>query len=115
MIDWQKRLLDPLYSKLGKPAVLTVGENTDAVTVSVSVIDKTNDVSVGEIIQVHSANAVAAVRMKELTANGVTRDTINGAEIAFNNQNFRVKAHITKPSPDGIAAGELYLILEDMA
>lgn len=99
-----------LYGALGVPATISE-EGTDGFEVDVTVIDKTSGIEVGDDVGVSTIKPVAAIRMTEVTAKGLSRERLNEASITFNDGTWTIESNQPKPSPAGEAQGELYLIL----
>ncbi|NEI52713.1 hypothetical protein GR217_34405 [Rhizobium leguminosarum] len=111
MIDYGGLLLAPLYDVYGVPAILTL-DDIDATTADLTAIDKTAGVAVGDNIAVGTVEPGAVIRLSELIAAGLTRESLDGATITFSGNVWRVASHHPKPVPSGEAAGEIILILE---
>lgn len=109
-IDQFQISLDATYAAIGVPAVITLVD-TEAGPVSVTAIDKTVGVEVGDGPYTKTVRPVAAVRVSELTKRGVERVMLPGATITLNGATWRIDADQPKPSPRGEQAGELYLLL----
>lgn len=110
-IDIDTDLLDPIYDRIGVPATLDMG--TAGGEIPLTVIDKRQGVlleSANNPLQVATSKPAACVRLSELAANSLTRETLRGLRIAFSGGSWIIKA--TQPKPKG-ATGELYLILQD--
>lgn len=108
MIDFAGLLLDPIYDALGVCATLYASS-----TVTLTVLDKTEGVlleSANSPIGLATSKPAATVRLSELAANSLTRETIKGRLITFNGFTWVIKATQPKPVPSG--PGELYLILQ---
>jgi hypothetical protein len=111
-IDTQTLLLDPIYDSLGIDAVLDQGT---AGTVDLVILDETQGVmleSQAGGLQFGTQTPAACVRMSELTANGLTRESITGLVISFNGNDWKIVR--TRPKPTQNSAGEVYLILQDV-
>lgn len=106
-----KRIMDQLYRTFGVSATLDYGATAP---VTCTVIDRTKGVDVGEgdVLQ-QSIRPVAAARMYELTAAGVTTAELDGGSITFNGKTWDVKSYQLRPSPEGELQGEVYLILSE--
>jgi hypothetical protein len=109
-MDIDGLLLDPIYnSDLGIEAVLDLGT---AGTVTLTVLDKTDGVlleSANSPMVMASSKPAACVRVSELQANSLTRETIKGLPISFSGGTWTIRA--TQPKSKG---RELYLILQDV-
>ena len=111
MIDYASLLYGPAFDVLGVPATLTL-DVSDAEPVTLTVLDKTAGVEVGDKITVSTILPAAMVRVSELTAAGVSASDLRGATITFNGKSWSIMRHEYRPSPNGEADGELLLILE---
>jgi hypothetical protein len=117
MVDWTAHY-DAIYAALGVPAELSLGTDGEF---DVTVIDKSvfastaSNIMMADLMVVHSARALAAVRVTELSGLGITREGLPDAMITFNGATWRVKATQPFPSPAGFDHGELYLVLVDDA
>lgn len=109
-LDWQSQLLDPIYDVIGVSARITTASTVKDVTV----LDKTAGVALAaaDNIEIQSIKPAAIVRMSELSANGLSREALDGAQLALNGSSWTIKSTQPRPSPDGEAKGELYLFLE---
>lgn len=108
-MDWSAHY-DAIYGQIGVDAHLI--SQSSAAEADLTVIDKTAGIEVldGAVLTVRP---VAFVRMAELTANGLTRDDLNGASLTFNGKSWLVKLHQPHPSPAGEGNGEIKLILSE--
>jgi hypothetical protein len=122
-MDYQALLYDPVYAAIGVPAVLAPASGLTT-QVDLTVIDKTAGADVGvshaakgsigaASFGIETVHPVAAVRMAELRANGLTRDDLDMSAITFNGRTWRVRSHVLKPSPNGLDDGEAWLILTE--
>ncbi|MEK9752512.1 MAG: hypothetical protein VW338_04775 [Rhodospirillaceae bacterium] len=111
MIDYAAALLDPVYDALAIDATLTLAPGSPPLTVQA--IDKTGGMAVGDGVSLETVRPVAAVRMAELDALGVSRAALAGAVLAINGNDWHVKDVMQKPAPAGEHVGEFYLILMD--
>jgi hypothetical protein len=110
LMDFAALLYDPIYARLGVPAVLDLG--TDG-NIDLTVIDKTSGVEIGDGVIISTIAPAADVRMTELTANNLTRQDVNGAALTFNGKTWEVKSHVMRPGPGGEDQGEMRFILSD--
>lgn len=114
MVDWVAHY-DAIYRLLGVSAVLTIADS--GTTFDLTVIDKTAGVEVADgsasrnALPVSTIKPACALRVYELTANGVTLEQTQGAQIAFNGAAWRVENRMMRPSPGGEQQGEVWLIL----
>lgn len=112
-INFDKLMLDPIYARLGIPAQLTLGD-TSGTQVDLTVKDKTQGLVLegGNIgaQQFGTVKPMVAVRVSELDANGVTRESLKGLLLSFKGKTWRIQS--TDPKPvRGDGKGELLLIL----
>jgi hypothetical protein len=110
-LDYDALLYDPLYAAFGVAATLDLGT---AGQFTLTVIDKTAGVLLdeGHGLSFVTTKPAACVRMSELAENDLTRASVKGAGIAFNNGTWTIVATQPKPNPSG--DGELYLILQEV-
>lgn len=99
-------MLDDIYGSLGIAARLD-----DAV--DVTIIDKTEGVQIegahgGQLFG--AAKPAACVRVSELDENSITRDSLKGLTLTFNDNDWKIVS--TQPKPKPGAKGELYLVLQ---
>lgn len=109
-IDFDTMMNDVIYDtqRLGVPAVLDFGSDG---SVDVTVIDKSEGVMLegqGGQSLFAAAKPAACIRVSELDANSIARESLKGATLAFKGKTWRIQS--TEPKPSG-AKGELYLIL----
>lgn len=110
MTIWQDSL-DTIYtSELAVDATFSAGTAGSGLTLRM--LDKTVGIEVGEPDnpQVTTVLPAAYVRMAELTSNGLTRADVDGATVNIAGQDWRVKAHILRPRPDGQVEVCMFLI-----
>jgi hypothetical protein len=107
-MDIDGLLLDPIYnSDLGIEATLDLGT---AGTVTLTVLDKTDGVlleSTNNPLKFATSTPAACVRVSELEANNLTRETIKGLPITFSGGTWKII--LSEPKAKG---RELYLILQ---
>jgi hypothetical protein len=123
-MDYQAILFDPIYMIQGVPARITLdsdyvsefpseSESEDGVF-DLTVIDKTAGVDLsfgGDAGNVATLVPAASVRVKELTAHGLTAEMLVQGAIEFNGATWTIKSTKPRPSLKGEGDGELYLIL----
>lgn len=110
--DYKTNLHDPIYAALGVPAVLT--GSTAVGSHDLVVIDRTVGLSVptGSVIEIQSVRPYCKVRMAEIIAAGIDLDDEDETyAISFNGKDWKVKSHQMIPSPSGLDAGQVMLIL----
>ena len=111
MVDFNALLLDPTYNTFGVPAKIRTPAGDE---VTVTALDETDGVpvSVGNI-GVQTVKPAASVRMKELATNKLTPAEIDEGQITLNNQTWRIRSWVPKPTAKGEADGEALFLLED--
>jgi hypothetical protein len=112
-IDWQAELLDPIYAELGVEAALksAPGEPIATITaldLTAGIVLDLGGISMGAI------TPAAAVRVAELAEHGIDAAALKDGTITLNGATWKIKAPHPKPSPAGEAAGEVYLLLEEV-
>lgn len=113
MLDYQSTLYGPLYRAHGVAATVAL-YNTDETELEITVIDKTAGIPVGDSVQTQTIRAVACARVKELTDKGMaSTDELPHGHITFNGFTWTIEDFITRPSPNGIADGEVWLLLTE--
>lgn len=104
-------LLTPIYNVLASTTTYIL---TDASTVDLQTIDKTSGVEVAEgTLEVQTVRPAAIIRMKELTDAGLVPEDLLDAVLSLNGVSWEVKSYYPKPSPNGEADGELYVLLQE--
>ena len=98
-----------IFDVYGVSATLNVG--TDSLTVTV--IDRTKGVEVGDKPSVQTVRPVARIRMSELTDNGVDLVDLDGGTIEFNTQTWRIEYHRVNANSRGELSGTVDLFLMD--
>ena len=111
-IDYSALFLDPIYEVFGVDAVLTLND-TAGTEISLTAIDKTSGVMVGQNVQTGTTEPGAVIRYSELTDAGCDLEDLLDTTISFSGLVFRVIAHHPKPVPTGKTSGEIILILEE--
>lgn len=110
MTDYQATLYDPIYLIQGVAVVLTLPDSGGVF--DFTALDKTAGADVGDQgAQVQTIKPVAALRVPELTAQGVAVTDLPKSTLAMNGFNWNVVSYKLKPSPLGENDGEVYLIL----
>ena len=110
-MDYQSLLYGPVYATLGVEATLTL-DATDAEPVTLTVLDKTAGVELGDKITISTILPAATVRVSELASNGVSIASLRLAMITFGGKDWAVMRHEYRPSPNGEVDGEILLVLE---
>lgn len=115
-IDWTRHYTG-IYSSLGIDALLYI----DSDPVDVVVIDKTAGVVIDQqdetrrhSIGVGTIKPACCVRTHELELRGVATEDLRRKEISFNSKRWRIESLVDRPSPSGLAIGELMLILSEV-
>ena len=109
-MDFEDLPYRPLYAMFGVDATIR-GLYFDSFPFRV--IDMTSGIEVGDSAGVKTMRPAAIALVKDLGQNGLGREDLEGAILAMNDSDWRVKATMPKPAPSGEARGELYLILEE--
>lgn len=108
-IDFDDLLLKPIYARLGVPAILVLkGGSTN---ILLTVIDKTSGVVVGAHVDVPTILAAAAIRRKELTSLGLSKDDIIDGTLRFNDFTWTISNCKPEANPSGELSGELLAML----
>ena len=104
-------LLEPIYVALGVPIDFTL---QDMVTQFQLIgLDKTSGVEVlADDIDVSTVQPACIIRMSDLVNLGYSVSQLNRALVEFNGKSWQISHFHPKPSPNGEADGELYIILE---
>lgn len=110
-MNWTALLYDPNYAAFGVVATTDI----EVVDPTLVVIDKTAGLEDGGVVSVDTVLPGATVRAAEVQAKGMTKETLDGCQIAFNASTWTVVAVRPKPSPGGELDGEYYLVLEEAA
>jgi hypothetical protein len=117
-IDYSALMYDPVYARLGVPAVLTVAA-TGGAEVEITVIDdtrpKTVPIASGQAAQVSNVGPGAFARVYELTEKGIARADYADAVLAFNGRTWIVRSWDLLGSPMGEDWGEVRLALKSAA
>jgi hypothetical protein len=100
-------VLGPNYQTFGRPATLTVAGTDYAVTV----IDRTRGARV--LDGVETLVPLALVRATELAGLGLALGQLDEALLTIDSTAWRVRSAEPMPAPDGEAAGEYQLALEE--
>jgi hypothetical protein len=111
MVDWVAHY-DTIYAALGVPGTIEIAATNEVFDVTV-MGNKLEGVQVSEEPTVASIKPVVPVRMYELAALGINRESLTGAIVTFSGASFQVTATIPRPGPTGEAGGELYLIVRE--
>jgi hypothetical protein len=115
-IDFNALMYDPVYARIGVPAVLTVA-GSDGAEVEITVIDDTRPkvlpISTGaQAADVRSAGPGAFARVPELAENGIARSDYADAVLAFNGRTWIVRSWELIGSPNGEDLGEVRFALK---
>jgi len=110
MINFSEVLLSPIYAALGSTCTFVLADMSN---IELTVIDKTAGIEIAEgSIDLQTVKPAAAIRMVDLAAlNKQPKDLID-ASLDLNGSSWQVSSYLPKPSPNGEADGELYLLLE---
>ncbi|MBX9757211.1 MAG: hypothetical protein K2Y29_00430 [Beijerinckiaceae bacterium] len=111
-------LLAPLYRVYAVDVTLTPA-STGAAAVTLSAIDKTRgvEVSLGRdaSIAIPTMRPAAQIRATDLADAGLTRDDLRDATLVMNGKTWRVNRSMPKPTTQGEAEGQLWLILSEVS
>lgn len=112
MVDYQTLLYDPNYLIIGEEATINLPTGE---VFTVTAVDKTSGIDVGNDVTGQTILPAAAVRMAELRDLGlsVERLTDANAKITINGFVWTVESYRMKPSPKGESDGEVYLLLSE--
>lgn len=115
MVDWTAHY-DAIYESIAVDAELFI----DSEPVSVRVIDKTSGIVIEPGVQLRQATVGVAtikpacvIRTHELAELGISRSSLRRSEVTFNGGSWRIENFLERPSPIGLAVGELMLILTE--
>lgn len=110
MVNWTAHY-NAIYGALGVSATLEI----DTVEHSITVIDKTSgiEVDMGGDVTMNTIKPACAVRVPELTSEGIELSQLRGGHITFNSKRWRIENRIARPSPAGEMSGEIYCILTE--
>lgn|SRR5574341_251499 len=112
MVDFAALLDGPIYATVGVPATLAL--QTGDGSYSITVIDRTKGIELPHgRMEVQTVVPAAKLRMTELTGRGLAIDDLDGSRLTFNGKTWTIRSFIPAPTPQGEAAGELWLILGD--
>lgn len=113
-------MYDAVYAHYGVEAVLTM-PGTDGAVLEFTAIDITGGISVGGDFRNASAGRfqseigtlepAASVRASDLA--DIDLEDLPEAELLINGTTWKVRGSAPKPSPNGEASGEVYLLLTE--
>lgn len=109
-IDLDAVLHSPVFATWGVAAELTLG----SVTHDLTVLDKTRGEEVMTDRGIYDVLPVIEFRAAELTAAGLTADTIRGASIVVDGTTWTIRNAHPLPGPTGSAQGRVRGILEEV-
>lgn len=109
MEEYRYSLFGPQYAIYGRPAVLALDIGTFA---DLTAIDMTTGVSLPGDVIIETLSPHARLLRGELDDRGILVELLDDGVITLNNRSWRIKAHEPKPSPNGEADGEVWLMLE---
>lgn len=111
MINFSDTLLAPIYTALGNDTTYTLA-NMDVIVLNT--IDKTAGIEIQEgPADVQTVRPAAVIRMVDIAALSYVPADFIDATLVLNGVNWQVKSYFPKPSPNGEADGELYLLLNE--
>ncbi len=115
-LDFSAILYGPIYAVL-RVACTLAPDGGDAV--DVYAIDKTAGIALGQsgtggqAVDVQTVRPAAIMRAVDLDAAGISTADLVDATLVMNGTTWRVVSFLERPSPNGAADGEVYLILQD--
>lgn len=109
VVNFNALLFDPIHTIFGEEATLT--PETSSGPLTLSAIDKTAGVPVGDPHGVETIVPAAVIRMAELLAGGLSAADLSGAALELNDKTWRVESYRLLPTPKGEADGEAMLFL----
>ena len=105
-------LYDPIYAAFGVAAALT-SNRTGAVSVAVTVIERTTSTDASEEFELGTLRPGAFVRRRELDEAGIAPAELDDGTLAVGGRTWRIEAHAPRPGPDGEASGEILMHLAE--
>ncbi|MEE9589901.1 MAG: hypothetical protein V3V97_17985 [Hyphomicrobiaceae bacterium] len=109
-INFSEVMLSPIYAALGTTTSFVLADTS---TIELTVIDKTSGIEIAEgSIDIQTVKPAAVIRMVDLAALSKQPKDLMDAVLDLNGVSWAVKSYFPKPSPNGEADGELYLLLE---
>jgi hypothetical protein len=110
LVDFDRLLNAATQTVFGETAVLTpIGVTTGPLTLS-AIFDNRPMADPGNI-DVGTIRPVAAVRMSEIVAGGLSLADLAQAGLVLNGRSWRVESAAPDPTPRGEGQGEVMLIL----
>lgn len=109
-IDFEGLCLAPIYSTLG--CVATFKSPLDKLTKTITVLDDTAGVEVGDAAIVSTIKAAIAVKVSDLTALSLGPSDMLDVRVSFNGKSYLVRDVMPRPVPG--ADGECQFILEEV-
>lgn len=103
---------DAIYNALGVAAVLTIAETNEQF--DLTVIDKTSGIVMGGEVGIGTVEPGCAIRTHELADLGIDYKTLRLSIIELNGGTWRIEKWIEKPSPSGLAIGELVFVMSEV-
>jgi hypothetical protein len=97
--EYRYSFFGPQYAVYGRPAVLQLGVGTFEDLVAIDIVLET--------VRPH-----ARMLRGDLDDRGILVEQLDGGSIALNGKVWTIMAHQAKPSPNGEADGEVWLMLE---
>jgi hypothetical protein len=107
--EYRYSFFGPQYAVYGRPAVLQLGVGTFEDLVA---IDMATGVSLAGDIVLETVRPHARMLRGDLDDRGILVEQLDGGSIALNGKVWTIMAHQAKPSPNGEADGEVWLMLE---
>lgn len=116
-MNYSAVLLRPIYRLRGVDATFEITRESSSFfgdVVEIRVLDKSggHEVTANEI-GVPQVLPACIMRMRDLAELEMAPEDLVGANVTMNDVEWRVQSYYPKPSPNGIADGELYVVLEE--
>ena len=108
-LNYETQLFPHLFAVYGVDATIVVG----ATSASITAIDRTKGIAVGDKPEVETIYPVARVLMGDLETAGILLDDIDGGSISLNSQTWRIDFHKVNANSRGELNGTVDLILVD--
>ena len=108
-IDFENLCLAPVYSTFGQS--ITFENPKDGSDVTMSVIDGTAEIQIGDITQIYSTRPAFRARVSDLTALGLEPRDMLGVAVSYHGRSYTVRT--TAPNPLDGMPGEVLFILSE--
>ena len=107
-------LFAPVYAALGNVAVFTLADGVT--TFTLRALDKSAGIEVAEgASQLATIRPAAIIIMRDLLALNYVPSDLQSSTMVLNGTVWKVRTYYPKPTLNGEADGELYLILSEAA